>query len=43
LVLGAAGSVDRMRAFAKELVGLQPEVILSGGRHAWAVFTAQRA
>jgi ABC-type uncharacterized transport system substrate-binding protein len=26
-----AGNVDRMRMFAKELVGLQPDVILTGG------------
>jgi hypothetical protein len=27
----AAGNVDRMRMFAKELVGLQPDVIIVGG------------
>jgi putative ABC transport system substrate-binding protein len=32
----AAGSVDRMRAFAKELVQLQPDVILAGATPATA-------
>jgi len=32
----AAGSVDRMRAFAKELVQLQPDVILTGATPATA-------